>query len=67
MVTIAIWVVIAALAPVIISRYGITGHELWLVGSLLALTLLVVMIIVYGRAPENRQTLLRPLPRCHGR
>ena len=52
-VTIAIWVVIAALAPVIVSRYDIAGHQLWLVSSLLALVLLVVMIIVFGRAPEN--------------
>ena len=53
-VTIAIWVVIAALAPVIISRYDITGHELWVVGSLLALALLAVMIVVFARTPENR-------------
>jgi hypothetical protein len=52
-VTIAIWVVIVALAPVIVSRYGMTGHELWLVCSLPALALLAVMIIVYGRTPEN--------------
>jgi hypothetical protein len=51
-VSIAIWVVIAALAPVIISRYGIAGHELWLAGSLLALVLFVVMITMNGSAPE---------------
>jgi hypothetical protein len=39
-VTLAICVVVAALAPVIISRYGVTGHELWLVCSLVALCLL---------------------------
>jgi hypothetical protein len=53
-VTTAIWVVIVALAPVIVSGYGITGHELWLACSLLALALLAVMIVVYGRTPENR-------------
>jgi hypothetical protein len=53
-VTIAIWVVIVALAPVFVSGYGVTGHELWLVGSLLALALFVVMIVVYGRTPETR-------------
>jgi hypothetical protein len=53
-VTTAIWVVIAALAPIIISSYGLTGHELWLVSSLLALVLYLVMIAVYGRTPENR-------------
>jgi hypothetical protein len=53
-VTISIWVVIAALAPVIISRYDIAEHDLWLACSLLALVLLAIMIAVYGRAPENR-------------
>ena len=53
-VTIAIWVVIVALAPVIISRYDIADHDLWLACSLLALALLAVMIVVFGRAPENR-------------
>ena len=53
----AIWVVIAALAPVIVSSYGISGHELWLVSSVLALVLFVVMIIVNGRAPENLEEI----------
>ena len=53
-VTVAIWVVIAALAPIIINSYGLTGHELWLVSSLLMLVLYVAMIAVYGRTPENR-------------
>jgi hypothetical protein len=30
-VSLGIWVVIAALAPVIVSRYDIAGQELWLV------------------------------------
>ncbi len=49
----AIWVVIAALAPIIISTYGLTAHELWLVRSLLALVLFAVIVIVNGVAPEN--------------
>jgi hypothetical protein len=53
-VTAAIWVVIVALTPVIVSSYGVTAHELWLGCSLFALALLVVMIVVYGRTPENR-------------
>ena len=53
----AIWVVIAALAPVIVSSYEITGHELWLVASVLALALFVVMIIVNARAPENLEEI----------
>jgi hypothetical protein len=51
--TTGIWVVITALAPTIIASYGLTGHELWLVCSLLALALLAIMILVFGRSPEN--------------
>ena len=65
-VTIAIWVVIVALAPVIVSNYDVADHELWLACSLLALALLVVMIVVYGRAPENRADLLPSSPPRHG-
>jgi cobalamin synthase len=54
-VSLGIWVIIAALAPVIISRYDIADHELWLVCSLLALVLFAVMVAVNGRAPETRQ------------
>jgi hypothetical protein len=53
-VTVGIWVVIVALAPVFIAGYGVGGHELWLVSSLLALGLLAVVIAVFGRTPENR-------------
>jgi hypothetical protein len=54
-VSIAIWVVIAALAPVIFSRYDITGHGLWMACSLVALVLFAVMYTVNGRAPEHRE------------
>jgi len=53
-VSIAIWVVIAALAPVIVSRYDISGHVLWMACSLLALVLFAVMYAVNGRAPEHQ-------------
>ena len=52
-VTTGIWVVIVALAPIIISSYGVTGHQLWLACSLLALAILLVMIVVFARTPEN--------------
>jgi hypothetical protein len=53
-VSLGIWVVIAALAPVIVSRYDSAGHDLWLACSLVALVLFVVMVAVNGRAPETR-------------
>jgi cytochrome bd-type quinol oxidase subunit 2 len=66
-VSIAIWVVIAALGPVIISRYDIAGHELWLVCSLVALVLFAVMFTVNGRAPEHMADagdILATMPRA---
>ena len=53
----AIWVVVAALAPIMISRYDIAGHELWLVCSLVALVLFVGVLIVNRRSPENREDI----------
>ena len=50
----AIWVVVAALAPVIVSRYGLAGHELWLVCSLLALVLFLGLLAVW-RTTEIRE------------
>jgi hypothetical protein len=66
-VTTGIWVVITALAPTIVSSYGPTDHELWLACSLLALALLVVMMLVFARTPENLAELdvnLATVPRA---
>ncbi len=49
----AIWVVIAALVPVFVNGYGVTGHELWLACSVLALALYAVIFFVNGLAPES--------------
>jgi hypothetical protein len=54
-VAVAIWVVVAALAPVIISRYELTGHGLWLACSLLALVLLFGGWFVNEHTPETRE------------
>jgi hypothetical protein len=54
-VSTAIWVVIAALAPVIVSQYDVTGHVLWLACSLVVLVLFAVILVVNGRAPEMRE------------
>lgn len=56
-VTTAIWVVIVALAPIVVSSYGPTGHELWGWCSLMALAFLVVMTAVFSLTPENRADL----------
>ena len=51
--SLGIWVIIAALAPVVVNRYDIAAHELRLVCSLVALVLFAVMLAVNGRAPET--------------
>ena len=53
----AIWVVIAALTPVIVSRYDITGHALWMPCSLLALALWLGLWIVGERTTEAREAV----------
>jgi len=53
LVWVGILVVVAALAPVTISRYGISGHELWLLCSLIVLALFWVMVVVNNRMPEH--------------
>ena len=54
-VSLGVWVVIAAIVPVIVSRYGVTGHELWLVCSLLGLVLYLGLWIAGERTPEARE------------
>ena len=55
MVSIAVWVAVAALAPVTLSRYGLAGHDLWLASSVLALVLILGVWAVNSRTPEIRE------------
>ncbi len=57
----AIWVVVAAITPIIVSRYGVTGHQLWLACSPFALLLMAVMLVVNGWSSENRAELAAAL------
>lgn len=54
-VTLGVWVVIAALAPVIVSRYDISGHDVWKACSLGALVLYLGLWIVSERTTEARE------------
>ena len=49
--------VVAALAPVILSRFDLAGHGLWLACSLLALVLLLVIWIVNYRTAEMQEEI----------
>jgi hypothetical protein len=53
-VGLAIMVVVAALAPVVMSRYDVSGHELWVACSLLVLTLFWGVRIATNLTPEHR-------------
>ena len=53
-VTIGLVVIVAALIPVSLDRYGVTGHDLWLVSSLAFLVLIWAVIFISLRRRENR-------------
>jgi hypothetical protein len=57
----AIWVVIAALLPILVSRYGAVGHDLWLACSPIALVLMAVMLAAEALSAENRADRERTL------
>lgn len=53
-VTIGLMVMVAALIPVGLDRYGIAGHMLWFVSSLVYLLINWAVILLSLRLPENR-------------
>lgn len=56
-VTIGLVVVVAALIPVGLSRYGLTGHALWAPCSFIFLLLIWGVIVLSLRQPENRRLM----------
>jgi archaellum biogenesis protein FlaJ (TadC family) len=54
----AVWVVVVALVPVTLSGYGLAGHELWLVCSLVAVASFLGMLIVWRRTPEAAESIV---------
>lgn len=49
-----ILVVVTALAPLVVSRFGVEGRALWLPCSLLFLAIFLTFWIADARSPENR-------------
>ena len=47
-------VIVVALVPVTLSHYGITGHEVWLLSSLVFLAVVWGMYAMDQRVPETR-------------
>jgi hypothetical protein len=60
---IGLWVLIAGLAPATLGAYDISGHDLWLVCSLVALAGMAVVSVSSRRTPEMR-TLVASAPRA---
>ena len=58
-VSVALVVIVASLIPVGISRYDITGHDLWLVCSIIFLFLVWAQIILSLRKLEYRELLTK--------
>jgi hypothetical protein len=57
-VTIGLSVIVAALIPVGLGRYGVSGHSLWSICSLIFLLLAWVVIIVALRRPDTRELMI---------
>lgn len=54
-VTIGLVVVVAALVPVGLGAYDVTGHGLWVASSIIYLALNWIVIVMALRRSENRQ------------
>ena len=53
-VSIGLMAVLAALAPVVISRYGLTEHEIWALSSILFLVGFIGVFAINNLTPEAR-------------
>lgn len=56
-VWLGLWVVVAALAPVVISGYDVAGHGMWVACSLLVLALFWGIWLTNRRTPEHRMEM----------
>jgi len=50
-----VWVVVSALVPIAVARYGVSGHRLWLVCASVALVVFAVVLALLSRTPEFRE------------
>ncbi|HEX2856079.1 MAG TPA: hypothetical protein VHO26_01180 [Propionibacteriaceae bacterium] len=49
-----VWVVVCALVPIAVNRYGVHGHALWLSCASLALAIWAVFLVALSRSAESR-------------
>ncbi len=50
--------IVAALVPIVLGSYGLTGRNLWFINSLVFLVLIWAVIILSIRRPENRELVV---------
>ncbi len=62
-VSIGLVAVLAALAPVVISRYGLTEHQVWAVSSILFLVGFTGTFLINNLSPEARAEGVDPVRR----
>jgi hypothetical protein len=58
-VLVGLVVVVSALIPVGLDRYGVAGHDLWFICSLIFLSLIWIISISYLRKPEYRELTIK--------
>lgn len=49
-----LWVVVAALLAIVLSRYGLADRTLWVSSAVVGLVLWAALVIVLNRTPESR-------------
>ena len=49
-----VWVVVSALLPIAVNRYGVHDRPLWLSCAVVALALWATFLFIFIRSPENR-------------
>jgi hypothetical protein len=49
-----VWVVVSSLVPVVVSRYGVVGHGLWLPSAVVALVIWLAFLAAFARRSDTR-------------
>lgn len=60
-----VWVVVSALLPIAVNRYGVRDHPLWPSCAVVALILWATFLLVFSRGPESNfsNALAEPMDR----
>lgn len=51
---VGVWVLVSSLAPVAVSRFGVTGHAIWLPCAIFALIFLAALLLTDIFSPESK-------------